>query len=59
MKRFFSLFLLLFLSTNYLFPQDNDIDNENYTVIEGKYTEKNLVVLNPSIDDGFCVKKSL
>ncbi|HPY81193.1 MAG TPA: hypothetical protein PK548_05080 [Bacteroidales bacterium] len=59
MKRFFSLFLLLFLSTNYLFPQDNDIDNENYTVIEGKYTGKNLVVLNPSIDDGFCVKKLL
>lgn len=57
MKRFFSLCLLLFLLINQLFSQNNDADNENYTVIEGKYTGKNLVVLNPFIDGEFCVKK--
>ena len=56
MKRF-SLFLLLFYR-QIIYSQDNDIDNENYTVIEGNI-RKNLVVLNPSIDDGFCVKNSL
>lgn len=55
MKKFALFFLLSALVGNVLIAQNIEEDNEGDLLIEGKYSGKNIVVLNPSEGENFCI----
>lgn len=57
MKKFALFFLLYALIGNVLIAQNIEEDNEGDLLIEGKYSGKNIVVLNPSEAGTFCIEQ--
>lgn len=55
MKKFTLFFLFFALIGNFLIAQNIEEDNEGDLLIEGKYSGKNIVVLNPSEGENFCI----
>lgn len=57
MKKNFLYFLFAFLLQYPIFAQQQDDDNEIDFLLEGKYAGKNIVVINPSVNEDFCISQ--